>query len=146
MTTSNHSVSTPWHLWLIGILALAWFAMGCFDFVMTQTQNETYMKNFTDAQKNYFYSFPFWAVIVWAVSVWGGLVATILLLMRRKLAAPIYLASIISYLLACVHNFLLSNGAEFMGTVGLIMTALILLISIALYFYARAQAARGVLR
>lgn len=146
MTTSNHLKSTPWHLWLIGVLALLWFAMGCYDFVMTQTQNEAYMKYFTDAQKNYFYGFPFWAVAVWAISVWGGLIASILLLMRKKLATPIYLASIIMYLLACVHNFLLSDGAELMGTVGLIMSVIILLISIALYFYSRAQTARGVLR
>lgn len=146
MTTSNHLKSTPWHLWLIGVLALLWFAMGCYDFVMTQTQNEAYMKYFTDAQKNYFYGFPFWAVAVWAISVWGGLIASILLLMRKKLATPIYLASIIMYLLACVHNFLLTDGAELMGTVGLIMSVIILLISIALYFYSRAQTARGVLR
>ncbi|GHA15732.1 hypothetical protein GCM10008090_26640 [Arenicella chitinivorans] len=146
MTSSKNAVSTPWHLWLIGILAVAWFAMGCFDFIMTQTQNEGYMQNFTEAQQNYFYSFPFWAVAVWAISVWGGLIASILLLMRNKLAAPIYLASIITYLLACLHNFLLTNGADFMGTAGLIMTVIILLIAIALYFYSRAQIARGVLR
>ena len=146
MTTSNHLKSTPWHLWLIGVLALLWFAMGCYDFVMTQTQNEAYMKYFTDAQKNYFNGFPFWAVTVWAISVWGGLIASILLLMRKNLATPIYLASIIMYLLACVHNFLLTDGAELMGTVGLIMSVIILLISIALYFYSRAQTARGVLR
>jgi hypothetical protein len=146
MTSSNQSVSTPWHLWLVGFLALAWFAMGCLDFVMTQTQNETYMKEFTEAQKNYYYSFPIWAVVAWAISVWGGLLASLCLLLRKKLAAPLYLASIVAYIVACIHNFLLTNGAEFMGTAGYIMTTLILVIAIALFWYTRRQMARGVVR
>jgi len=34
---------TPWHLWVIGVVALVWSAMGALDYVMTQTRNEAYM-------------------------------------------------------------------------------------------------------
>jgi len=33
----------PWHLWLVGIMGLLWDSMGAFDYLMTQTQNESYM-------------------------------------------------------------------------------------------------------
>lgn len=36
----NSKVSTPWHLWLLGIFALLWSGMGALDYVMTQTRNE----------------------------------------------------------------------------------------------------------
>ena len=39
--------STPVHLWIIGVIALLWNAMGAYDYLMTQTQNEAYMSNFT---------------------------------------------------------------------------------------------------
>lgn len=29
----------PWHLWLIGIIAVLWHAGGAFDYLMTQTNN-----------------------------------------------------------------------------------------------------------
>jgi hypothetical protein len=33
----------PWHLWLVGILGLLWESVGAFDYLMAQTQNESYM-------------------------------------------------------------------------------------------------------
>lgn len=46
--------STPWHLWLIGVVALLWNAMGAFDYVMTQTRNDAYTSNFTAEQLAFF--------------------------------------------------------------------------------------------
>ena len=35
---------TPWHLWLVGLLMLAWNAMSCYSHVMTLTQNAPYFR------------------------------------------------------------------------------------------------------
>ena len=40
----------PWHLWAVGIVGLLWSAMGAFDYLMTQTENESYMARFTPEQ------------------------------------------------------------------------------------------------
>jgi hypothetical protein len=29
------NIVTPWHLWLVGVLALLWNSFGAFDYVMT---------------------------------------------------------------------------------------------------------------
>ena len=49
--------STPWYLWVIGVVALVWSAMGALDYVMTQTRNETYMSEFTPEQLSFFTAF-----------------------------------------------------------------------------------------
>ena len=41
----------PWHLWVVGIVALLWSAGGAFDYVMTQTRNEEYLAAFTEEQR-----------------------------------------------------------------------------------------------
>ena len=76
--------STPWHLWLVGILGLLWGSMGAFDYLMTQTQNESYMGEFTPEQLEFFYGFPTWVVSFWALAVWGGVLGTVLLLLKRR--------------------------------------------------------------
>ena len=58
---------TPKHLWVIGIIALLWNAMGAVDYVLTQTRNEGYMAKFTPEQLDFFYAFPAWLVAFWAV-------------------------------------------------------------------------------
>ena len=60
---------TPWHLWVVGILGFLWDSMGAFDYLMTQTQNESYMSNFTPEQLEFFYNFPTWVVAFWAMSM-----------------------------------------------------------------------------
>ena len=76
--TSN--VRTPWHLWAVGIFAFLWSGMGAFDYLMTQTRNEAYMANFTEAQLEYFYGFPAWVEGTWALAVWGALAGSVFLL------------------------------------------------------------------
>ena len=83
----------PWHLWLLGIVGTLWNLMGAFDYLMTQTENEGYMSRFTPEQLEYFYGFPAWVVAFWALAVWGGLLGTVLLLFRKRLAAPVLMVS-----------------------------------------------------
>ncbi|HLE83884.1 MAG TPA: hypothetical protein VJG13_06065, partial [Thermoanaerobaculia bacterium] len=72
----------PVHLWIVGVLALLWSAMGAFDYLATQTRWEPYVGQFTEEQLAYFYGFPAWVVAAWAIAVWGGLLASIALLLR----------------------------------------------------------------
>jgi hypothetical protein len=136
---------TPWHLWLIGILGFLWDAVGAFDYLMTETRNEAYMSQFTPEQLEFFYGFPAWLVAFWAVAVWGGLLGTLLLLLRKRVAAPVLLVSFVAMIVTAIHNFFLSNGLEVMGGAGAAFSALIFIIALGLWLYARAMAARGVL-
>lgn len=135
----------PWHLWLVGGLGLLWDSMGAFDYLMTQTQNESYMSRFTPEQLEFFYGFPAWLVAFWAIAVWGGVVGTLLLLLRKRHAVPVLLASFLAMMVTAVHNFFLSNGLEVMSAVDLMFSGLIFVIALGLWLYARAMARRGVL-
>lgn len=142
-TTSGKA---PWHLWVIGIVALLWNAIGAFDYVMTQTQNEGHMERFTPEQLDFFYGFPAWVVFFWAIAVWGGVLGAILLLLRKKFAAPVLLASFACMTVTAVRNFGFAGGAEIMGTTGAIFSAVIFVFALFLVFYSKAMVKNGVLR
>lgn len=143
---SESGAQRPWHLWAVGIVSLLWNAVGATDYVMTQTRNEAYMSSFTPEQLDYFYGFPAWVVALWAIAVWGGVVGSILLLLGRRAATPVFLVSFVSSILVAIYNFGLSNGLEIMGGVGTILfSLLILVVALVLWLYARAMATRGVL-
>lgn len=136
---------SPWHLWLVGILGLLWNSMGAFDYLMTQTQNESYMSQFNPEQLEFFYGFPTWVVAFWALAVWGGVVGAPLLLLRKRLAVPVLLVSFVAMIVTSIHNFLLSNGLEVIGGAGLVFSVLIFVFALGLWLYARSMAQRGVL-
>jgi hypothetical protein len=143
----NHSVKTPWHLWVIGIVGFLWSAMGAMDYVMTQSKNEAYMAAFTPEQLEFFYGLPVWVDAAWAIAVWGGVVGTILLLLRMRAAVWVFLVSLLAMVVTAIHNYGLSNGMEVMGdTFSLVFTAIIFLVSLGLYLYAKAMDTKGVLK
>jgi hypothetical protein len=139
------TLRTPWHLWLVGVLALLWNAMGAFDYLMTETRNEGYMSRFTPEQLEYFYGFPAWVVASWAIAVWGGVLGAIFLLLRKRYAVGTFLVSLLAMVVTMVQNYVLSEGVEVTGASGLAFTAVIFVVALLLYLYARAMRAKGLL-
>lgn len=136
--------STPMHLWIVGVVSLLWNAMGAYDYLMTQTQNEAYMASFTPEQLEYFYGFPAWATSLWAIAVWGAVLGSVLLLLRKRVAYPVFVVSLVAMLGNMVHTTI-SGGWELMGAGGAAFSAVIFVVALGLVVYARAMAGRGVL-
>jgi hypothetical protein len=145
-TVAAGAARTPKHLWVVGILTLLWNAVGAFDYLMTQTKNESYMKAFTPEQLDYFYGFPTWVVACWAIAVWGGVLGSLLLVLRKGLAAPVFVVSFAAMVVTTIHNFVLTDGMRIMGGGGAAaFSAVIFLIALGLVVYSRAMRAKGVL-
>lgn len=142
----NATTRVPRHLWIVGIIAVLWNAIGAFDYAATQFRLDFYMSQFTPEQLEYFNGFPAWAVAFWAIAVWGSLVASVGLLLRRVWAVGLFGLALFAMVITFIYNFVLSDGLSMMGTGGAIFTAVIWAIAIFLFFYSRAMARRGVLR
>jgi hypothetical protein len=144
MTELNTSV--PRHLWIVGAVTLLWNAVGAFDYSATQFRLESYMSQFSPEQLAYFYGFPAWAVAAWAIAVWSSLLGSLCLLLRKSWAVQLFGIALAGMGVTAFYNFVLTDGMAMMGAGGAVFTAVIWLIAISLYFYARAMAKRGVLR
>ena len=142
---TDTSVKTPVHLWIIGIVALLWNAMGAFDYTATQLRLESYMAAFTPEQLAYFNGFPAWAKGFWAIAVWSSVLGSIALLMRKSWAVMLFGISIVGLVGTSIYNFVLTDGLAQMGEGAGIFSVLIWVISIFLFFYARAMVAKKVL-
>jgi len=141
-----HRHPTPRHLWIVGGLALLWNAMGAFDYSMTQSRDAAYMASFTPEQLAFFYGMPRLVVSAWAVGVFGGLAGTLLLLLRRRLAVGLLLASVLGVITTTFHNYVLADGMTVAGDpFSLIVTAVILIVALGLFLYASIMRTRGVL-
>jgi ABC-type xylose transport system permease subunit len=131
---------------VVGIIALLWNCIGAFDYLMTQTKNAAYMSGFPPEQLAFFYGLPVWVVAAWAIAVWGGVLGSVLLLLRRRLAVPVFLVSLVGLVISTFHNWALSNASEiFPDTFSRVFTVVIFAIAVGLFFYARAMDKRGVL-
>lgn len=138
---------TPWHLWVVGIFALLWSSMGCVDYLMTETRNEAYLKQFSAAQLAFMAAMPAWVIAAWAIAVWGGVAGAVLLLLKRQEAAWVFLASLVAFVLTTFRNYVLASGMQVSGDAfSLAFTAVIFMLCVGFWAYSWAMARRNVLR
>lgn len=138
--------ATPWHFWVVSILALIWNGFGAFDYLMTQTRNEAYMSAFTPEQLEYFYGFPVWMEALWAVGVWFALLGAVLLLLRSRFAVHGFVLGLVGLAGSSAYQFINPAPEGVLDGTGLIMTVVIWISQILLLFYALAMSRRRVLR
>ena len=136
----------PVHLWIVGVLALLWNAMGAFDYLATQLKLDFYMSQFSEEQLALFYGFPAWAVAGWAFGVWGAVAGSIGLLLRKRWAVWAFAVSLAGMVVNSLYTLVLSDGAAMMGAGELVFSAVIWAVAIFLLIYSQALARRGVLR
>jgi hypothetical protein len=143
-TTTRMTTATPWHLWVMGLLALLWNGYGAYLYLMSQTRNPGYMAQFTAEQQAYLDSYPMWMDAVWAVGVWGGVLGAVLLLLRMRWAVWAFMASVIALAVSLIHGQT-SGGADIMGS-SVVFDSVIAFVAVLLAIYAARLMKRGVLR
>jgi len=141
---------TPAHLWIVGILSLLWNCFGGYDYLMTRMRNTDYLSSMgidPNVILTWIDSFPLYAQIGWGLGVWGGVLGSVLLLMRSRYAVWAYIASLIGMALSFGYQYLGSTMPAGMD-VGMskYMPVVIIVVGGAQLLYARAMQAKGVLR
>ena len=145
MTTSNKPNTG---FWIIAVIALIWNIMGVFAYLgQTVLMTDELKSALPTEQIELINSSPSWLNIVFAIAVFSGLLACLLLLMRKKLAVPLFAISLLMVLIQNIYGWLGTNAAEVYGSVqGYIMPLIVIIISIFLYFYSKGAAQKGWLR
>jgi hypothetical protein len=120
--------------------------MGVISFMLTQMNVEAVMSRFPPQQREYFESFPFWAVAFWAIGVFGGVIGCLLLLLKNRLAFHVLLVSVIGAIVCNLGGLFLLGGMEVMGeTSDLAFTVFPIIFAAFLAYYARAMNKKGML-
>lgn len=145
MSETINARATPWHLWVVGVVALLWNGFGGYDYLMSHLQGEAYYRQvgMSEAQIAYMAAYPTWMHAVWALGVWSAVAGSLLLLLRSRFALHAFILSLLGIVGSNGYALFTPGGWEVMGGV---MTLVIAAIGVALLAYAWAMTRRGVLR
>lgn len=131
--------------WIIGIVALIWNLMGVFAYLKQAYMTEEDLMALPAAEQALYENVPAWVTGAFAISVFGGALGCILLLMRKKLATSVFLISLIGIIVQMSHNLFMSKASEVYGPGGMIMPAMVIIIGLFLFWYAKKNTAAGIL-
>lgn len=138
----------PWHFWLIAILSLVWNGFGGYDYTMTMTHNTAYLSQMGDPQQiiDWVEGFPLWAMIAYALGVWGSVAGSVLLVLRSRHAATAFLVSLVAAAVSFAAQAMTPLPPALDTTTAKVMPFAIMVIILALWWYARKQSENGLLR
>ncbi len=139
MTTTKPTTS----FWIITVLALLWNIIGVVAYIMQVTMTPEDIAALPENQQAMYTDVPAWATSAFALATWGGLLANVLLLVRKKLAGPLFVASFFAILVSMYHSFFMTNMLEVSGASGTILPICIILIGAFMIFFTRNAAAKG---
>lgn len=126
---STDSKPASWY-WIVCGIALIWNLMGVMAYVAQVTMSPEALQALSDDERMLYENTPVWATSAFALAVWGGVLGSLLLLLRRKLATPVLMISLAGILVQMYHAFFMSKSIEVYGPGGMVMPAMVILIAI----------------
>ncbi len=137
---------TPMTHWLVAGAALIWNLFGFMVYLMTvRATPEQLAQQYSAAEIAFMDAVPVWATSANAIAVTAGVIACVLLLLRKSLALPLFVASLAALLVQDLYSFVLEDVVGVFGMVPAYIQGTVLVIAIALVFYARGAKSRGLL-
>ncbi|MBT9189143.1 hypothetical protein [Zobellia russellii] len=141
--TLNAEIRPPAWFWIISVIALLWNLMGVSAYLMEAFMSVEDLGKLTQDQRLLYESRPIWVTSAYAIAVWAGALGCIALLLRKKWAKTFLLLSLIGVLAQNVYQFFLSNTFEVYGPSAIYLPIMIIVVSIALYLFAKSSASKG---
>jgi hypothetical protein len=122
---------------IVAIIALIWNLLGVLAFVGQMFITPEMLSELPVAEQELYANTPLWATAAFAIAVFSGAFGSLFLLMRKSLATPLLIFSLVGILVQNVHSFFISNSIEVYGPGGMIMPIMIILLAIYLIWLAK---------
>lgn len=133
----------PWHLWVVGVLALLWYVSGAYTIQMAQLGR---LPGIEPDEAAYYAAKPMWKIALTAITTYGSVIASILLLMRHRAAVWAFGTVLGFILLGTAIELIDGTSRAYANNAAAIATTIIVVIAALMPLYARAMKRRGVLR
>lgn len=132
--------------WVVAGLLMAWSVMGDAAYLSQVTADLKALARTDPATARAFAQMPQWAWGAYAIAVWVGTLGSAALLLRRKIALPLYVVSLVAVLVQFAWTFAGSSVIAEKGASAAVFPLVIIGLAVfAVWFAARAKR-DGVLR
>ncbi|MGG6231285.1 hypothetical protein [Tenacibaculum sp. SDUM215027] len=140
MTDSNKPTTL---FWIIGVAALVWNGLGVMSYIGQAYMTDEVKAALPEAERALYENVPTWVTATFAIAVFAGLLGSAFLLMRKKLARPMFLLSLIAIIAQMSYNLFMSKAVEVYGPGSVVMPIMVIIIGVFLLMYSKKTIAKG---
>jgi len=95
-------VGVHWSFWVIGAVALIWNVMGVINYFVQM--NADLLATYTESERAIVEGRPAWATGAFAIAVFGGVIGSLLLMLRKSAAYYLFIASLLGVIVTMIHS------------------------------------------
>lgn len=128
--------------WVSGA-ALVWNLVGMMSYIAQVTMSPDALAALPEAQRALYANIPTWATSAYAIAVTAGVIGSLLLILRKAWAVPVFAISLLAVLVQMYHAFFMTSMLEVMGPTSAILPALVIVIGGLLIWYSNSAKSKG---
>ena len=132
--------------WIISIVALVWNLMGVASYLMSVSMSPEALAALPEAERALYADIPVWATSAFAIAVFGGTLGCILLLMRKALAIPVFMVSLVGIVVQMIYGLFMSGVVELRGVSAAIMPVVVIAVAVYLITFSNSAKKQGLIR
>ncbi len=129
-------IKIHWSFWTICIVALIWNGMGCLNYIMQMDPDM--LTEYPVAAQSLIATRPSWATAAFAIAVFGGVLADVLLMLKKAVAFYLFIVSLLGVVVTNIHTLLATSATDIW--VGSLMS---LIVSLFLVWYSNLTLRKG---
>lgn len=138
------ALKRPAWFWIVAVLALLWNLFGVAMFYMQYSMTPEQLAQLPEAQRTVQQGLPAWLYAVNGIAVVLGTVGSLLLLLGRRLALPMFWLSFIAVVVMFAYCLFPGRMIELLGAAqALPMPIVVTVVAALLVWFARRSIARG---
>lgn len=136
---------TPRPKWYMptAVTALVWNLLGCVAYISDVTLSAEAVSAMSAAQQALYASRPTWAVAATAIAVWGGAAGCVGLVLRKRWATPVLVASLAGVVAQDIGLFVLTEAGSMAGPTPVVLQGLVLVVAVLLVALGRRATSQG---
>jgi hypothetical protein len=119
--------------------------MGIDSYLNQVYKSERFKTMYTQEQLEIIFNLPSWVTAAFAIAVFSSVIASLLFLMRKKLAKMFFLIGLIAIIVQTSYNAFMNPGKEFYGSTEYSMLIIIPLFAVFMYWFTKKCADDGIL-
>ncbi|MGJ8681731.1 hypothetical protein [Paraglaciecola sp.] len=140
--SANENIVPRWFL-ITSIILLIWNLMGVMAFAMQITMTPEQISELPAGEQNLYQNIPLWVNIAFACAVIGGTLGCLALCLKKAIALPILLVSVVGVLVQMYHSFFMTNSIDVLGSTAVIMPSIVIIVALILVRLAQLAGNKG---
>ncbi|MCO4818237.1 MAG: hypothetical protein KC517_01345 [Bacteroidetes bacterium] len=142
---NTNSQKIPTWFWIVSIALLLWNIMGIMNFLGQVNMSQEAIDALSETQKSLIVNRPSWVNIAFGLAVFAGTAGSIALLLKKKIAHGLFMASLVGVALQFGHG-IASSPAEVFTPDVIGMTVTIITVAFLAIWFSRNAFKKGWLK